>query len=157
MTLLLASVTGRQEAEIALEHGADIVDLKDASKGALGGLPADAIRETARAVGGRRLVSAAAGDLPMQPDMVAAAGRIIAETGVDYVKVGLFPGPRRPDCVRALSDLARSTKIVGVMFADCEPDLSLVSLMAECGFAGVMLDTANKRAGRLLDHIDMAV
>jgi dihydroneopterin aldolase len=156
MTLLLASVTGPQEAEIALEHGADVVDLKDASNGALGGLPADAVRETARAVAGRRLVSAAAGDLPMHPDVIAAAVRTMAETGVDYVKVGLFPGPRRQDCVRVLSDLSRGTKIVGVMFADREPDASLVPLMAECGFAGAMLDTADKRAGRLLDHMDMA-
>jgi dihydroneopterin aldolase len=28
--------------------------------------------------------------------------------------------------------------------------------MAECGFAGVMLDTANKGQGRLLDHADVA-
>ena len=157
MTLLLASVTDVAEAETAIEHGADIVDLKDPSAGALGALPLEVVRTCVQAVAGRRPVSAVTGDLPMQPDLVSAAARDIAQTGVDYVKVGLFPGERRIDCIRALAVLARSTKIVGVMFADCEPDLSLVSLMAECGFAGVMLDTANKRAGRLLDHIDMAV
>ena len=29
MTLMLASVSGPQEAEIAIAHGADIIDLRD--------------------------------------------------------------------------------------------------------------------------------
>ena len=36
MTLLLASVNGPAEAEIAVAQGVDIVDLKDTSKGAFG-------------------------------------------------------------------------------------------------------------------------
>src|SRR5206468_3699174 len=36
MTLMLASVTGPAEAELVLETGADIVDMKDPSAGALG-------------------------------------------------------------------------------------------------------------------------
>jgi FolB domain-containing protein len=157
MTLLLASVTGAEEAEIALEQGADIIDLKDASKGALRALPADTIRTSVAVVAGRRPVSAVAGDLPAYPDTVVTAVEEIARTGVDYVKVGLFPGPLRRDCVRALSVLTRATKIVAVMFADDEPDIALLSLVAECGFAGAMLDTARKGSGRLLDHASVAV
>ena len=156
MTLLLASVTGVDEAETAVEHGADIIDLKDPSKGALGALPADVVRASVQAVAGRRPTSAVTGDLPMEPDIVSTAARSIAQAGVDYVKVGVFPGGRRLDCIRALSVLARSSKIVGVMFADAEPDFELVSVMAECGFAGAMLDTAHKGSGRLLDRMDMA-
>ena len=33
MTFMLASVTGVEEAEIAIRHGADIVDLKDVGSG----------------------------------------------------------------------------------------------------------------------------
>jgi FolB domain-containing protein len=155
MTLMLASVTGAEEAEIALAHGADIIDLKDPSEGALRALPLDVVRQAVAAVAGRRPVSAVAGDLPMQPDTVVAAIEGIARTGVDYVKVGLLPVPSRRDCVRALSALTRATKIVAVMFADQEPDVTLLSLIAECGFAGAMLDTAHKASGRLLDHADM--
>jgi dihydroneopterin aldolase len=101
-------------------------------------------------------VSAVTGDLPMEPDVVVAAVTATAQTGVDYVKVGLFPGPRRPDCIRALAGLARTHRIVGVLFADCEPDdEALVPLMAQCSFSGAMLDTARKGAGRLLDHLDI--
>ena len=156
MTLLLASVTGPDEAAVALAHGADIIDLKDASRGALGALDRDVLRATVAAVSGRRPVSAVTGDLPMEPDVIAAAVARTAETKVDYVKVGLFPGPRRQDCIRALAPLAQTTKIVGVMFADRSADNDLIKLMAEAGFAGAMLDTADKRAGRLIDCMDVA-
>lgn len=156
MTLLLASVTGPDEAVLALAHGADIIDLKDASKGALGALDPDVVRATVAAVGGRRPVSAVTGDLPMEPDVIAAAVARTAETGVDYVKVGLFPGSRRRECIRALSPLSHRTKIVGVMFADHGADNGLLELMAASSFAGAMLDTAEKRAGRLIDCMDVA-
>jgi dihydroneopterin aldolase len=156
MTLLLASVTGPDEAALVLAHGADIIDLKDASNGALGALAPDVVRATVAAVRRRRPVSAVSGDLPMEPKVVAAAVEIMARTGVDYVKVGLFPGPGREQCVRALAPLARTSKIIGVMFADCGADNALVQLMADCGFVGAMLDTADKRAGRLLDCMDAA-
>ena len=156
MTLLLASVADAEEAEIAVAGGADIIDLKDASDGALGALPVAVVGSAVRAVAGRRSVSAVAGDLPMDPEVIRAAVGRMAEAGVDYVKVGLFPGERRHDCVRALSALARTTKIVGVMFADGDANIALLPLMGECGFAGGMLDTARKDSGRLLDHMDMA-
>ena len=53
MTLLLASVTGPDEAALVLAHGADIIDLKDASNGALGALAPDVVRATVAAVRGR--------------------------------------------------------------------------------------------------------
>jgi FolB domain-containing protein len=155
MALLLASVTGPDEAALMLAGGADIIDLKDAARGALGALAPEVLRASVAAVGGRRPVSAVTGDLPMEPDVITNAVARTAETGVDYVKVGLFPGPKRPECIRALASLACSTKIVGVMFADRCADNGLLELMAEAGFAGAMLDTAGKGAGRLLDHIDI--
>jgi dihydroneopterin aldolase len=156
MTMLLASVTGSREAELAISHGADIVDLKDPAKGALGALEPSVVRDAVSVIAGRRPASAVIGDLPMEPDQINAAVRTMAATGVDYVKVGLFAGPRRGDCVRALAALARGTKIVGVMFIDCEPDNELIGLMAASGFAGAMLDTARKNGERLLDHADPA-
>jgi FolB domain-containing protein len=155
MTLLLASVNGPAEAEIALAGGADIVDMKDASQGALGALSPGLVRATRDAVRGRRPVSAVTGDLPMRSDIIQNAVAEMAATGVDYVKVGLFPDAQREDCIRALSSLAQKTKIVGVLFADLEPDHTLLKLMAECGFAGAMLDTARKSEGRLLDRMDI--
>jgi len=159
MTLLLASVRDAEEAEVALAHGADIVDLKDAARGALGALDPAVVRAAARAIAGRRPASAVTGDLPMEPETIAAAAESMAAAGVQYVKVGLFPDPRREDCIRRLSALARNTKLVGVMFADLAPEAvgnaAVLGLMAETGFAGAMLDTARKGSGRLLDRMEI--
>ena len=155
MTLFLASVNGPQEAEVALSGGADIIDLKDAAQGALGAAPANVVRATVAQISGRRPTSAVTGDLPMEPQIVADAAAAMATTGVDYVKVGIFPGPRREDCVRALKPLTATAKIVAVMFADLDPDQTLLPLFAECGFAGVMLDTARKGSGGLMQCLEI--
>src|SRR5262252_8708483 len=156
MTFLLASVTGPEEAEIAVRHGADIVDLKDPGKGAFGAVEPAAVAATVATIAGRRRVSAVAGELAMEPAAIVRAASTLADTGVDYVKVALFPDPGRENCLRALGTLARRVRIVGVMFADHGADPSLVSLAAENGFAGMLLDTARKRGGRLLDHMNIA-
>lgn len=153
MTAMLASVRSAEEAEIALAGGADIIDLKDPAKGAL---PVESVRAIIARIARRRPVSAAVGDLPMDPSPLLAAARDMAGAGVDYVKVGLFPDAKRPDCIRALAGLSGSVRLIGVMFADREPDLSLFPLMKEAGLAGAMVDTAGKGEGRLLDHMSAA-
>lgn len=156
MTMLLASVTGAHEAELALAHGADIIDLKDPARRVLGAPTADLVHEMVGAIGGRRPVSAVTGDQPMEPRAVADAAEALAAAGADYVKIGLFPGAGRADCIRVLAPVAAQTRVVGVLFADSEPDMALIPLMAEAGFAGAMLDTARKGQGRLLDYADLA-
>jgi FolB domain-containing protein len=156
MTLLLASVTGPDEAEIADRHGADIIDLKESRRGAFGAVTLDVVAATLAAIDHRRPVSAVAGELAMEPDRIVRAASALADAGVDYVKVALFAEPGREDCIRASSALARRVKLVGVMFADHGFDAALVPLMASSGFAGAMLDTARKTGGRLLDHMSVA-
>jgi len=155
MTLMLASVTGVEEAEVAVRHGADIVDLKNTDS-AFGAVALSAIKATIDWMARRRPVSAVAGELEMDPAAVVGAVTAIADAGADYIKVGLYPDRRREDCVRALAPLARRTSLIGVMFADQGADEALVALMAESGFAGAMIDTANKTSGRLLDHMNIA-
>jgi (5-formylfuran-3-yl)methyl phosphate synthase len=155
MTLMLASVTGVEEAEVAFQHGVDIIDLKDA-RSAFGALKPSAISATVDWVASRKPVSAVAGELKMDPDAIVAAAEAIAETGADYIKVGLYPDRRREDCIRALASLARRKSLIGVMFADDGADEALIPPMAESGFAGAMIDTANKASGRLLDHMNVA-
>ncbi len=157
MTLFLASVMGADEAEIALAHGADLIDLKDAAKGGLAPLPADLVRATVTSVAGRRPLSAVAGDPGMDAVTLASSVQEMARTGVDYVKIGLYPGPQQKAYVQALAPVARQTKLVAVLFADQQPDFTLPPLLAKCGFAGAMLDTVRKGTGRLLDHADVAI
>jgi FolB domain-containing protein len=155
MTLMLASVTGIAEAEVALRHGADIIDLKDADS-AFGAVAPPVITATVDWLARRRPLSAVAGALEMDPAVVSRAVAAIADAGVDYIKVGFYPDRRREDCIRALAPLARRTGLIGVMFADRGADEALVGPMAESGFAGAMIDTADKTGGRLLDHMNIA-
>jgi FolB domain-containing protein len=153
MTLMLASVTGPEEAEVAVRQGADIVDLKDVGAGFSTVAPA-VVRATVAAVARRRPVSAVVGETAV-PERITGIAADLTQAGANYVKVGLSPNLRRGDCIRALAPLARSTKVIGVMFADHGADNSLIALMAESSFAGVMLDTAHKTGKRLLDHLDV--
>lgn len=154
MTGLLASVMTVGEAEAALAGGADIIDLKDPRSGALGALPAPIIRDCVTAIAGQRPVSATVGDLPMQPDILVAAAERIAALGIDFVKVGLFPGGDLDGCLARLSRLAaKGTRLVAVMFADQEPDLATLPRLDDYGFAGAMLDTADKGSGGLRAHL----
>ncbi len=153
MTLMLASVTGAAEAEIAVAGGADLIDLKDPSQGAFGALAPEVIRETVKIVAGRRPVSAVAGDLPMEPERIFEAATRIAETGVDYVKIGLRPGQRLAACIEALAPLAAKVHLVAAFFADLGgPDATTFELLARHGFKAAMLDTADKTSGRLMTY-----
>jgi len=146
MTGLLASVRTLDEAALALEAGADLIDLKEPAAGALGALPAGLVREAVALIAGRRATSATTGDLPMTAGPLRDAAAAMAATGIDYVKVGLFPGGEPAACLAALGELAEGgVRLVAVLFADP----ALVETLARRGFAGAMLDTAGKAEGSL--------
>lgn len=154
MTRFLASVRNVDEALLALDAGADIIDLKDPGKGALGALPSDVIREIAAKIDGRKPVSATIGDLSMEPDSVVCGAEHTLALGVDIVKVGFFGVAGHHECAQALQTLATQGKrIVAVLFADQSPDFALIPVLKKAGFYGVMLDTSNKSGGGLIDHM----
>ena len=153
MTRMLASVTDPKEVEIALAGGADIIDLKNAAAGAFAAVDDEIIVRGVALVAGRAQSSAGCGDLPMEPDTIVSEATRIASCGVDFVKVGLFPSRQAADCARALAPLAARAKLIAVLFADREPDFQLLDVLAAHGFHGAMVDTADKSAGRLLDHL----
>ncbi len=155
MTLMLASVADAAEAGIALIEGADILDLKDPTQPPLGTLDLATVRAAVAAVGGRRPVSAVAGTPDLSVAEIAAAARTLVAAGVDYVKIGLFPGAANA-VIEALRPLAAKVNLVAVLFADLPHDFSLLVALAAAGFKGAMLDTAAKDGRRLLNHIDIA-
>jgi uncharacterized protein (UPF0264 family) len=152
-TGLLASVATLAEVELAVAGGVDLVDLKDPAQGALGAWPEADLRAAVRLVAGRRPVSATAGDLPPEAAALGAAARAVAATGVDMVKLGFFPGADHRALAQALRPVAaEGIRLVAVLMADRAPDLALAGTLAAAGFHGVMLDTADKTGGGLLDH-----
>jgi len=150
---LLVSVSDAAEARHALEGGADVIDAKDPSRGALGAVTLDEIRRICEAIGGRRPVTAALGDATTE-DEVSRLAVAFASAGVRFVKVGL---PCLDDLARTEQLLAAAVQAVGpapcgvvaVAYADAgHTDLSeargLVSVAARAGALGVLLDTTNK-------------
>ena len=186
MTQMLASVTSVAEALLALELGADIIDLKNPHEGALGALPLATLVSIVAAIDGRRTVSATIGDIPNHPASIAQKVVATAATGVDIVKIGIAAsrlalalghpvgqpphlafwhgaawlgslGPTPPArLATAAGPVPASTRLVAVLFADEAFDLAWIDALAASGFYGVMLDTADKQGGGLRRHCDDA-
>ncbi len=154
-TRMLASVADPDEAELAIRGGADLIDLKDPSRGALGALPLPAISAILTRIAGRAQTSATIGDLSADPGLVLNAIRATAATGVDYVKIGFFSHAHVRALLPAVADLSQPAAIraaiVAVLFADRSPPIADLAPFAQAGCAGVMLDTADKAGGCLLD------
>lgn len=153
---LLVSVRNPHEALLAAAGGADFIDLKEPRLGALGGLPLQTIRDCVAALRDVQLpISATIGDMPMQAiGDIAARVHAVADCGVDYVKVGI----ERDDAARhVLTMLAACGRpVVPVLIADRGLDAALVGHAVGLGFAGLMVDTADKRAGSLFDRASMS-
>jgi len=155
MTEMLASVADAEEAALVARGGADIVDGKDPSRGAIGALEPDVAAAIVRAVGGQARVSATLGDPPYQAEPLIARARAFREAGVDMLKLAL-DGVALDRLQAPLTALAHETPLIGMLFADEAADFELIPRLAALGFAGAMLDTRDKRRGRLLNHLDVA-
>lgn len=150
LTGMLASVSNLEEALKALNAGVDIIDLKEPARGSLGALDTKSVRAIVKRIGGRRPVSATIGDIPVDPEPVRRAVSAMAETGVDYIKIGFFPGVAWSATIDALAVLAeKGIRLIAVLFADTKPDLGVIEKLAGAGFAGAMLDTMEKSRGSL--------
>jgi (5-formylfuran-3-yl)methyl phosphate synthase len=154
MTRMLASVADAAEASAVLQLGADIIDLKDPRRGALGAVPLETARDALAAVARRRETSAALGDPPYDEHALLADARAVAAMGVDYVKLAV-DGPTLDRLGDSLERLARDVALVGMMFADEQADFALLPKLAALGFKGAMLDTRDKTRGRLIAYLDV--
>ena len=153
MTRFLASVRDVAEARTVLAAGADIVDLKDPAQGALGAVAPDIIRACVAEIAGRVPVSATVGDLPMSPEIVGEAVAATAALGVDDVKLGIMRGGDPAASLARLRARDKRASLILVFFADAMPDFDPTVAALEAGARGVMLDTAGKGTGSLLDHM----
>ncbi|KIG10201.1 (5-formylfuran-3-yl)methyl phosphate synthase [Caballeronia concitans] len=158
MTALLASVRSADEAFDAAQAGAELIDLKEPRAGALGGVAMDDIARIVRALRAQyavRPISATIGDLPNDAlDEITHRVLEVAAAGVDYVKVGVAPGPRAAECLRHLAGLPAS--VVPVLLSDEGVDRELATLAAQLGFVGIVFDTASKNGRTLFDCVDVA-
>jgi len=155
MTRMLASVKDRAEADVVLRLGADVIDLKDAAKGAMAAVDLATAEAVVAQVGGRRETSVTLGDPPYEPSALLETARAFAAAKVDYLKAAV-EARMLEQCGAALADSAGAAHLIGVIFADEAPDFQLLPKLKTQGFKGAMLDTRRKCEGRLLDLVDVS-
>ena len=152
MTRLLVSVRNADEACAALAGGADLIDIKEPSHGALGAADPQVWREVLAAVNGRAPVSAALGEL-VELDVASIAA---ATTGLQLVKAGLAGCSEDGRWRRSLQTLRQAlpptTALVAVAYADAArcgaPDPQQVLQAArDLRLPVLLIDTYDKRHG----------
>jgi len=150
MTGMLASVNSLKEARLILNTKVDIIDLKQPEQGALGALSISTVKAIVEEVNQQKPVSATVGDLPMHAETVFDAVKAMSETGVDYIKIGFFPGGDWQGTLSRLSEISQQGhKLIAVLFADTHPEIKTIASLKQAGFYGVMLDTMDKANGSL--------
>lgn len=156
---LLVSVRDPEEALQAAAGGIDLIDLKEPAAGALGALAPALARATMQALRGGgygQPVSATIGDHEPGWSHRQVRERIeaLAAAGVDWVKVGIGPGLERPlDWLDMLAGLPAAVVPVFIVDAGLEPGLWREACRR---FPLLMLDTADKLGGSLLERLDPA-
>ena len=160
---LLVSVRSVEEAHAAVRGGADIVDAKEPSAGALAPVPVPVLAAIAQATPPHVPLSAALGDIATPREVVAAIASlpIAARRGEVYVKFAPTDDrSRAPEIVRAAVTAAgrhpaRPSIVVAAYvdrFHDRWSDLTeLARASADAGARGVLLDTAVKDGWTLFD------
>ena len=159
---LLVSVRSAAEATAALDGGADLVDVKEPARGALGIAEAEVVGAVVKAVGGAVPVSAALGE--WCPNVLTGAHWHM-ELPLDYVKWGLAGYGPNPGWGEDLLDTRRQLpagmEAVCVAYADWEraksvPPAELARFAKRFRWRTFLLDTWGKDGKTLLDFMTPA-
>jgi uncharacterized protein (UPF0264 family) len=166
MTGLLVSVRSAAEAELAFAGGADVIDIKEPRRGALGPAEPQVWREVQALISGRAVVSAALGELHSDSILDFAS----SAAGLAYAKIGLSDWRRRNDSARKwhAARLALPTGVgaVPVVYADVEASgwesfaaaaIATIALARVSQSPLLVIDTFQKRGRTLLDFTDLAL
>lgn len=145
-----------EEAQIALDGGADIIDVKNPKEGSLGANFPWAIQAVADLAAGLVPVSATIGDLDYKPGTASLAALGAAVSGAEYIKVGLL-GIKTEDqaddmlreIVKAVKGFDQRKKVVAAGYSDYRRAGSISPMLlpkaaAAAGADLVMVDTAVK-------------
>jgi uncharacterized protein (UPF0264 family) len=155
MVRLLVSVRNAAEAESALVGGADVIDVKEPRRGALGPAEPTEWRAIQAVVRERAATSVALGELLSD----GAAARAGEAAGFCFAKIGLAGcanEPRWCDVWREMTAaLPAHVAAVPVAYADWQAavaprPIEVLELAATCPARLLLIDTHDKRAGNLL-------
>ena len=151
---LLVSPINVEEAQIAVEGGADIIDVKNPREGSLGANFPWVIKSVRDAV--KEPLSATIGDFNFRPGTASLAALGAAVSGADYIKIGLFDIQTREQAYKMAESVTKSVKeydpnkkVVIAGYSDYKRinSISVFELPAVAGDVGadvVMMDTGIK-------------
>lgn len=165
--LLLISVRDAAEAKVALESGAEVIDVKDPNRGSLGRASNTTVTKIIDVVSQAESAPAITMALGELGEWNGAEASIPA--GASIVKLGLAGCASRPHWQRDWAALQSSVREqcpesigwVGVIYADSHlakspSAMDVIRAAAELDCRGVLIDTYCKSAGRLFDFVDVA-
>jgi (5-formylfuran-3-yl)methyl phosphate synthase len=163
---LLVSVRNADEALLALAGGADIIDVKEPTRGSLGAADADVIGRVLDVVGARVPISIAAGELPINRPAVWTDLPPSIVNRVTFVKWGLAGCGDRTNWTgvwrEVTSRFSQVALTVAVVYADwhaaaAPPPNEIVDEAKSVGCAAVLVDTWDKTGRGLFDNWSMDV
>ena len=161
---LLVSPINIEEALIAEQGGADIIDVKNPKEGSLGANFPWVIQEVRSRV--TKPLSATIGDFNYKPGTAALAALGAASAGADYVKVGLYDIQTESQAFDVLSGIVRAVKscdrnkvVVASGYSDYArigsiPALKLPAVAQKAGCDVVMVDTGIKDGRSTFEFMD---
>jgi uncharacterized protein (UPF0264 family) len=162
MTKLLVSVRDHHEALAAMSAGADIIDVKEPTRGSLGAADGETVRNVIDQINNQLPVSMACGELS-QLDKTDLGNWNMP---VRYAKIGMSEYRNRTSWLADWStwcqSLSLGTQPIAVAYADAalansRSPLEIISLAAQVGCVGVLIDTFSKKKSRsLLDYCSAA-
>jgi uncharacterized protein (UPF0264 family) len=166
MAHLLVSVRSAEEALLALEGGADLIDVKEPSRGSLGAADALTVNAVLRQIAGRRPVSAAAGEL-LGAGALLPLSALLDLQALSYLKWGLS-GCRTQDGWRKLllthQELllrhAPRCRLVAVAYADWQraaapPPEEVAAFACARQTGAFLIDTWRKDGTTLLKWLNV--
>ena len=154
MTKLLVSVRDVSEARDALDGGADLIDIKEPTRGSLGAADPATWRTIAKEICGRRPLSVALGEF----NALGSQQLPVIPAEIDFAKMGLagcgIVENWHESWVKRLSELARTVERVAVAYADWRlaeaPDpLEIVENSAKADCRVLLIDTFLKSNGNI--------
>ena len=158
---LLVSVRNAEEAKDALAAGADLIDVKDPAKGALGMAEAETVAAVLAVVGKKKPVSAALGEWSTNA-LTEAVWHL--ELPLTYIKWGLAGYIDSPgwgiDLLETRRQVPARTEVVAVAYADAKRaktvfPAEVAKFAKRYRYKAFLLDTFLKDGKTLLDFIKL--
>ncbi len=165
--LLLISPINIDEAQEAINGGADIVDVKNPKEGSLGANFPWVIENIRETTPKDMLVSATLGDVPYKPGTVSLAAYGALTAGADYIKVGLYGTKNYDEALEVMENVVKAVKnknpkaiVVAAGYADAHRvgavnPFEIPKIARDSGADLAMLDTAVKDGKTLFDFLDI--